>query len=97
MKLFFGCVMEVVLATLFASQLVLAASHEIKNERILVDMVQNNPGDPVGWQMTKYVDPQVLASLNYTAKMSTGENSPVLTINFSTLGSFLEENSVELA
>ena len=97
MKFFFGCVSEVVLATLFASQLVLAASCEIKNERILVDMVQNNPGDPVGWQRTKYADPQVLASLNYTAKMSTGENSPVLAVNFSTLGSFFEENSVELA
>ena len=92
-----SCVIKVVLATLFASQLVLAASHEVENERILVDMVQNNPGDLVGWQMTKYADPQVLASLNYTAKMSTGENSPVLAVNFSTLGSFFEENSVELA
>ena len=88
MMLFFGCVSEVVLATLFASQLVLSASHEVTNERILVDLVQNNPGDPVGWQMTKYADPQVLASLNYTAKMSIGENSPILAVNFSTLGSF---------
>ena len=88
---------EVALALLSASQLFLAESYEIENERILIDLVQNNPGDPVGWQMTKYADPQVLASLNYTAKMSTGENSPVLAINFSTIGSFFEENSVELA
>ena len=60
-------------------------------------MVQNNPRDPVGWQVSKYTDPQMLASLNYTAKMSTGENSPVLSLNFSTLGNFFEENSVELA
>ena len=86
-----------VLAILFACQLVLAGSYEVENERILVDLVQNNPGDPVGWQMTKYADPQVLASLNYTAKMSMGENSPVLAVNFSSLGSFFEENSVELA
>ena len=47
----------------------------------------------VGWQMTKYTDPQVHASV----KMNTGENSPVLAVDFSTLGSFFEENSVVIA
>ena len=65
------CAIEVVLATLFASQLSLAGSYEVENERILIDLVQNNPGDPVGWQMTKYADPQVLASLNYTCLLYT--------------------------
>ena len=70
----------------------------IPNERILLDMVMPNPGDPTGWQMSKYSDPQVLASLNFTGKVSTGENSPLLAVNFSTLGfNFFEENSVELA
>lgn len=88
---------KLALTSLFATQLLLVGSYEVENERILIDLVQNNPGDPVGWQMTKYADPQVLASLNYTAKMSTGENSPVLAVNFSTLSSFFTENSVELA
>ena len=60
-------------------------------------MVMPNPGDPTGWQTTKYSDPMVFASLNYTGKVSTGENSPFLVVNFSTLGNFFEENSVELA
>ena len=76
---------------------ILASSQSISNERILLDMVMPNPGDPTGWQMTKYSDPMVLASLNYTGKVSTGENSPFLAVNFSTLGNFFEENSVELA
>ena len=89
---------KLALASLFATQfIVLGGSYEVENERILIDLVQNNPGDLVGWQMTKYADPQVLASLNYTAKMSTGENSPVLAVNFSTLGDFFADNSVELA
>ena len=39
-----------------ASRLLLPGSYEFENERILIDLVQNNPGDPVGWQMTKYAD-----------------------------------------
>ena len=70
---------------------ILASSQSVSNERILLDMVMPNPGDPTGWQMTKYSDPMVLASLNYTGKVSTGENSPFLAVNFSTLGNFFEE------
>ena len=63
----------------------------------MLDMVMPNPGDPTGWQMTKYADPHVLASLNYTGKVSTGENSPLLAVNFSTLGNLFGNDSVELA
>lgn len=34
--------------------------------------VQNNPGDPVAWQQSKYFDPTVLAANGYTAQTTTG-------------------------
>ena len=81
--------MKLPLLALVASVLLTSVNlQSVPNERILLDMVMPNPGDPTGWQMTKYSDPQVLASLNFTGKVSTGENSPFLAVNFSTLGDF---------
>ena len=92
------CKMRLLLLSLVICVLwALTSSQSVPNERILLDMVMPNPGDPTGWQMTKYSDPKVLASLNFTGKVSTGENSPLLAVNFSTLGDFFETNSVELA
>ena len=45
-----------------------AASPNITNPRVLIDMAQNNPGDPVAWQQTKYADPRQLARLNFTGQ-----------------------------
>ena len=41
----------------------------IDNAAVMIDMVQNNPGDPVGWEQSKYFDPSVLKELGYTGKM----------------------------
>lgn len=30
------------------------AAAEITNDKVFLDMVQNNPGDAVAWQQTKY-------------------------------------------
>ena len=43
-----------------------AAPIAIANRPVMIDMVQNNPGDPVGWQQTKYFDPRELKKLDYT-------------------------------
>ena len=43
----------------------------IANAAVMIDMVQNNPGDPVGWEQTKYFDPKELKKLNYTGMTTT--------------------------
>lgn len=59
-------------------------------------MAQNDPGDyswtpesagvtGVGWQQSRYFDPAVLASLNYTGRVTTGEISPFLTCTFDSI------------
>ena len=40
----------------------------ITNTRVSIDMVQNNPGDPVGWEQSKYFQPTVLKELGYTGE-----------------------------
>jgi hypothetical protein len=49
-------------------------------------MVQNNPGDPVGWEQTKYFDPSELKALEYTGMTTTGEMSGTQAVDFHTLG-----------
>lgn len=71
-----------------AAILAVLAAHAaaLGNRPLFVDMVQNDPGDPtVGWQGSKYLDPALLGSLNYTARGTTGELSPFLTADFSSL------------
>jgi hypothetical protein len=63
-----------------------AAEEPITNPMVFIDMVQNNPGDPVAWQQTKYFDPRVLARLNYTGQTTTGEMSGTQAVDFHTLG-----------
>ena len=58
----------------------------IANAAVMIDMVQNNPGDPVGWEQTKYFDPKELKKLNYTGMTTTGEMSGTQAIDFHTLG-----------
>lgn len=66
--------------------LVAAVDATILNRAVVLDMVQNNPGDTtVAWQQTKYTDPGYLATLNYTGRVTTGELSPFLTVDFSSL------------
>ena len=45
----------------------------IANARVSIDMVQNNPGDPVGWEQSKYFQPSVLKELGYTGQTSEFE------------------------
>jgi hypothetical protein len=40
-----------------------AAAPTVTNAPVMIDMVQNNPGDPVGWEQTKYFDPKELKKL----------------------------------
>lgn len=54
----------------FAALLATAFCHEgsispVANKPVMIDMVQNNPGDPVGWEQTKYFDPEELKALEY--------------------------------
>eukprot|EP00051_Salpingoeca_urceolata_P017172 m.232290 g.232290 ORF g.232290 m.232290 type:complete len:727 (+) comp18882_c0_seq12:64-2244(+) len=58
----------------------------ITNARVLIDMVQNNPGDAVAWEQTKYADARVLKKLDYTAQCTTGEVSGTQAVDFHTLG-----------
>ena len=53
---------------------------------VLLDMVQNNPGDTaMNFQSSKYQDPNTLAALNYTGQVSTGENAIALVADFHTV------------
>ena len=45
---------------------VVAYDTPITNARVSIDMVQNNPGDPVGWEQSKYFQPSVLKEMGYT-------------------------------
>ena len=58
---------------LAAAALAISAGATISNEHVVIDMAQNNPGDPVGWQHSKWQDPAVLKAEGYTAKATTGE------------------------
>lgn len=63
----------------FAALLATAFCHEgsispVANKVVMIDMVQNNPGDPVGWEQTKYFDPEELKALEY-ATNSPNQNS----------------------
>eukprot|EP01065_Artemidia_motanka_P005920 TRINITY_DN12878_c0_g1_i1.p1 TRINITY_DN12878_c0_g1~~TRINITY_DN12878_c0_g1_i1.p1 ORF type:complete len:588 (+),score=184.61 TRINITY_DN12878_c0_g1_i1:65-1765(+) len=63
-----------------------AAAAAAADGRLLIDMVQNNPGDAVGWQQTKYRNPKVLKQLGYTARALTGELSGTQAVDFHSLG-----------
>lgn len=58
----------------------------ITNAPLFIDMVQNNPGDAVGWEQTKYFDAEVLAGLSYTGQTTTGEMAGTQAIAFASLG-----------
>ena len=58
----------------------------IDNAAVMIDMVQNNPGDPVGWEQSKYFDPSVLKELGYTGQATTGEMSGTQAVDFHSLG-----------
>eukprot|EP01059_Diplonema_ambulator_P030998 TRINITY_DN5552_c1_g1_i2.p1 TRINITY_DN5552_c1_g1~~TRINITY_DN5552_c1_g1_i2.p1 ORF type:complete len:604 (+),score=83.66 TRINITY_DN5552_c1_g1_i2:46-1812(+) len=53
------------------------------NARLFLDMVQNNPGDSLGFEQSKYSDPNVQRSLGYSGMVSTGENSISLAVDYS--------------
>ena len=48
-----------------------AAASAISNDRVTIDMTQNNPGDSVGWQQTRFADPRELSALGYSGQTST--------------------------
>ena len=62
-----------------------ASTAGIQNKRIVIDMVQNNPGDAVAWQHTKYFDGLNLLALNYTGQTTTGEMSGTQAVDFHTV------------
>jgi len=61
-------------------------ANAIENEHVLIDMTQNNPGDAVAWEQTKYFDGRVLKENGYTAQSSTGETSGTQAVDFHTTG-----------
>ena len=71
-------------------------SADINNEHVSIDMVQNNPGDAVAWQQTKYFNPSNIAALNFTGMTTTGEMSGTQAVDFHTLGGdFFPQGSAE--
>jgi len=57
-----------------------------QNAMLLADMVQNNPGDRVvAWQGSKYTNAYKLKELNFTTRVTTGELSPFLAVDFHTI------------
>ena len=55
----------------------------IENERVALDMTQNNPGDAFAWQVSKYNDPEyIVSALNFTGRVWTGESSGTLAIDY---------------
>ena len=75
------------LPTICASAIIFgsATPPTISNVPIVVDMVQNNPGDAVAWEQTKYFDPRELYKLNYTSQTTTGEMSGTQAVDFHTM------------
>eukprot|EP00038_Savillea_parva_P017329 m.19844 g.19844 ORF g.19844 m.19844 type:complete len:597 (+) comp3731_c0_seq1:39-1829(+) len=57
-----------------------------QNAKVVIDMVQNNPGDPVAWQQSKYFDARNLGARGYTGQTTTGEMSGTQAVDFHTLG-----------
>ena len=55
------------------------------NAPVVIDMVQNNPGDAVAWQQSKYFDPRTLKAHGYTAQTTTGEMSGTQAVDFSSI------------
>ena len=77
------------LLTIFASAITISAATAlgISNVPIVIDMVQNNPGDAVAWEQTKYFDARELYKLNYTRQTTTGEMSGTQAVDFHTMSS----------
>jgi hypothetical protein len=63
-----------------------AATTDITNAPVIIDMVQNNPGDAVAWQQSKYFDARVLKAAGYTGQTTTGEVSGTMAVDFSSTG-----------
>ena len=55
------------------------------NRKLLLDMVQNNPGDAMGFQESKYTDSATQKGLGFTGVVTTGENSISLAVNYSSV------------
>ena len=71
-------------------------SLDIPNEHVLIDMTQNNPGDAVAWQQSKYFDPRTLKQAGYTGQCATGEISGTQSIDFHSTGfDFFPEGSAQ--
>ena len=84
-KLSFGALLALIFG-LTPTDSASVSNDAIGNERVMIDMVQNNPGDAVAWQSSKYIDPFALVSLNYTGQVTTGELSGALAVDFSSTG-----------
>eukprot|EP01007_Sphenomonas_quadrangularis_P000385 NODE_122_length_2056_cov_517.766318_g94_i0.p1 GENE.NODE_122_length_2056_cov_517.766318_g94_i0~~NODE_122_length_2056_cov_517.766318_g94_i0.p1 ORF type:complete len:579 (+),score=190.01 NODE_122_length_2056_cov_517.766318_g94_i0:86-1822(+) len=52
---------------------------------LLLDMVHNGPGDPVGWQQTKYTYASKLAAAGYNGMVTTTEMSFTLAVDYHSL------------
>jgi hypothetical protein len=67
-------------------QISIVGAISIENENVLIDMTQNNPGDAVAWEQSKYFDARVLKQAGYTAQSSTGETSGTQAVDFHSTG-----------
>jgi hypothetical protein len=59
---------------------------DITNERVMIDMIQNNPGDAVAWQQSKYFEATTLKGAGYTGQTTTGEMTGTQAVDFSSTG-----------
>lgn len=55
----------------------------IRNKRLLLDKVMLNPGDDLGFERTKYADPEVMRDLGYSGMVASGDLSFLLAADFS--------------
>ena len=78
--------MMITLPSVLASAMLGAAAPlAITNAPMVIDMVQNNPGDAVAWEQSKYFDARELYKLNYTGQTTTGEMSGTQAVDFHTM------------
>jgi hypothetical protein len=80
-----GIMMRLTLLTTIAAAAA-QGQEDILNEHVLIDMTQNNPGDAVAWQQSKYFDPRVLKAAGYTGQTSTCEVSGTQAIDYHSTG-----------
>merc|ERR1719330_2233200 len=71
------------------AQLLLAAAASgcaVAHPLSLISLDWFNPGDPLGAQQSKFLEPEYLKAVGFTANVATGSNSPALVVDYPSLG-----------